>query len=247
MREESGEEVYGKFVEVFRQGTLSTDSQRLLISLLGEITTYQAGETLMQVIEEHLIRSPDVKLTTLHTINKFVPELWSEHSNAELAPVFEAAWSKINDPTFLVAIAHVMAEISTPQSLAIFTQTLTDNNNNERIKIVIGSMTEFQNPELITTFAENLQSSPSKNVQYASGLALSNIGRDEATSELFIWATRANSNQIDWINEWFGIAMSTTPDFVQWLDSNLSTQQFQSPEVKHAIENVLVNIKGGVE
>lgn len=243
LRQESNDEIYSKLVDVFRQRTLSPAAQQLLVSLLGEITTYEAGETLMQLLEEHLISSPDVKLTALHAINKFTPELWYEHSNAELAPVFESAWQKIDDPTFLSAIAHVMAKIGTPKSLSIFTQTLAENSSSKRVELVKQAMADFENPALINQFATNLQSASSKNVQWASGYALANMGQSAATSALFDWATRANASQAVWVKDWFEIATSTTPEFVQWLDSNLSTQQFNSLEIKQTVETALADVK----
>jgi HEAT repeat protein len=137
-------------------------------------------------------------------------------------------------------MVHVMAEIGTPKSLVRFTRALVENTDAVRLGIVKEVMADFENPALIVQFVANLQSSPSKNVQWASGYALANMGQSAATSELFDWAAHADTSKADW----FEIAVATTHEFVQWMDSNLSTRPFNSVEIKQAVETVLVNVKG---
>lgn len=213
-------EVYDKFVHVFKGKKLAVPEQSLLISLLGEITTKKACETLMQILKDKGIDSPDVKFTVLHALDKFSPESWCEDCNTEFSPLFETAWVEIDDPTYLSAIAQVMAKIGRPESLALFTKTLTDAKNNERVAIVMEAMADFENPALIDTLVKNLHSSPSKNVQMASGYALANMGQMKAALMLFDWTKKANGEQIAWAQDWLAIAMSTTPNFAKWLEMN---------------------------
>ena len=242
LRQESGNKVYDKLIDSFRLNTLQLTAQERLISLLGVIKNYQAGETLMQLIEEDLLDYPDTVHAALDAINSFVPQSYSQHSNAELSPIFEKAWQEIDNPIYLPAIAHVMAKIGAPTSLAIFNEALTDNNNSNRVEAAKQAMEDFQNPALINEFAKNLQSSPSKNVQWANGYALASIGESAATAALFDWATYADKSKVEWVKEWFEIAVHSTPEFVQFINSNLSTQKFNSPEIKQTIKKVLADV-----
>jgi hypothetical protein len=50
LRQISNQDVCNGLVDVFRQGTFSPGAQQLSMSFLGEITTFDAGETLMQLL-----------------------------------------------------------------------------------------------------------------------------------------------------------------------------------------------------
>ncbi|SJM89516.1 conserved hypothetical protein [Crenothrix polyspora] len=246
LRKEPGNAVYEELLSYFKPGILDTPAQQVLVSILGEVGNYNAAEILMRLVSGGLLHDPDVKLSAFHAISKFAPESWREHSNAELAPVFEAAW-QTGDTEFLSSIANVMASIGTPSTLDIFIQTLTDNNNDERVEIVNQAMTNLVNPALIPKLDDLLQSSPLDNVQLASGEALANMGEIEAATAIFKWSTQVDAGRIDLVKDLFEKAMNTTPEFIDYLDTTLPTQSFASTEIKQAIDEVLVNVKNGVE
>jgi hypothetical protein len=246
LRKEPGDAIYEDLLSRFRQGILDTTAQQVLVSILGEVGNYKAAETLMRLVGEDLLQVPDVRLSAFHAISKFAPESWREHPNTELAPVFEAAW-KTQDTEFLSAIANVMASIGTPSTLDIFIQTLTDNNDEERVDIVKQAMTNLVNPALIPKLDDLLQKSPVQNVQLASGYALANMGNIKAASALFNWSTQVDAGRVDLGKIWFETAMNSTPEFVGYLETNLATQPFVAPEIKQAIESVLEDVKNGVE
>jgi hypothetical protein len=168
--------IYMELLSLFRQGSLDSSSQQVLVSILGEVGNYQSAETLMKLVNEALLVKPDVKLAAFEAINKFSPELWHEHPNTELAPVFEAAWQTEN-AEFWLSIANVMASIGTPATLDIFIETLNNNTNPERVKIVKEAMTNLVNPALIPKLADLLENPATENVQLASGDALANMGK----------------------------------------------------------------------
>jgi hypothetical protein len=246
LRKEPGTAIYEDLLLRFRQGTLDTVAQQVLLSLLGEVGNYKAAETLMSLVGGDLLKDPDVKLSAFHAISKFSPESWHEHANTELAPVFEAAW-QIQDTEFLSAIANVMASIGTPSTLAIFTKTLTENTDEERVEIVRQAMTNLVNPALIPRLGEMLQKSEVEDVRVASAYALANMGQINAVTVLFEWSTQTDASDVDVVKVSFETAMNTTPEFVDYLDTHLSEQVFTSPEIKQAITEVLGDVKSGVE
>lgn len=247
LRKEPNSAIYNKLLAQFKSGILDANVQQVLVSLLGEVGNYQAADTLMRLVNGALIHDPDVKLSAFHAISKFSPESWSEHPNTELAPVFETAWQTQQDTEFLPAIANVMASIGTSSTLDIFFKTLTDNNDEERVDIVKQAMTNLVNPALIPKLVEGLYQLPVENVQWASGDALANMGEIEAATAIFTWAAQADANQVDLVKEWVGTALNTTPEFVGYLETNLSTQVFAAPENKQAISSVVEDVKSGVE
>jgi hypothetical protein len=65
------------------------------------------------------------------------------------------------------------------------------------------------------------------------------MGDKAAAMELLHWAQNTKTNRLNWVNNWFDIAMSTTPEFTWWLETNLSNQNFNSPEIKQAVAAIL--------
>jgi hypothetical protein len=49
------------------------------------------------------------------------------------------------------------------------------------------------------------------------------------------------------VEQWFETAMVTTPDFIDYLETNLPGQKFASPEVKQTISAALENVNNEVE
>jgi hypothetical protein len=242
LREEPDNPIYEELLALFRQRSLEGFAQQVLVSILGEVGNYKSAGTLMSLVNEALLQEEDVKLAAFDAISKFSPELWHEHPNTELAPVFEAAWQTEN-AEFLLSIANVMASIGTPSTLKMFIETLTDNTNAERVDIVKQAMTNLVNPALIPKLADSLKNSATENVQLASGNALAHMGEIRAASALFNWSARVNAEKVDLVKQWFETAMNTTPEFVDYLETKLPTQKFAAPEIKQAISVVLAEVK----
>ena len=246
LRKEPDSVIYQEFLALFRQGSLKVSPQQVLVSLLGEVGDYKAAETLMSLVNEALLVNADVKSAAFAAISKFSPELWHEHPNTELAPVFESAWQTGN-AEYWPAIANVMASIGTPSTLDIFVETLTDNTNAERVAIVKQAMTNLVNPDLTPKLAELLENPATENVQLASGNALANMGELEAATTLFDWSAQVDAGKIGLVKHWFETAMNTTPEFVAYLETNLDSQKFTDPKIKTAISSALKNVKSSVE
>ena len=246
LRKEPDDAIYKEFLALFRQRSLEDFAQQVLVSILGEVGNYKSAETLMSLVNEALLDEADVKSAAFDAISKFSPELWHEHPNTELAPVFEAAWQTEN-AEFWPSIANVMASIGTPSTLDMFIETLTDNTNAERVDIVKQAMTNLVNPALVPKLADSLENSATENVQLASGDALAHMGEIEAATALFDWSAHADAGKVDLAKQWFETAMNTTPEFVAYLETNLPNQKFASPEIKESISVVLKNVNNGVE
>jgi hypothetical protein len=244
LRTEPDNAIYTELLSLFRQGSLANFAQQVLVSLLGEVGNYKSAETLMSLVNEGLLGDADVKSTAFDAISKFSPELWHENPNTNLAPVFEVAWQTEN-ANFWPAIANVMASIGTPASLDIFIETLADNTNAERIEIVKQAMTNLVNPTLIPKLSDALENSAFENVQLASGYALANMGEMRAASALFDWSAGADAGKAGLVKQWVETAMNTTPEFVEYVETNLPGQKFSSPEIKQAISVVLEEVKNG--
>ncbi|WP_394754139.1 hypothetical protein [Crenothrix sp.] len=246
LHKEPGSAIYEDLLSRFRQGILDTTAQQVLVSILGEVGNYKAAEILMRLVSEGLLQEPDVKLSAFHAISKFAPESWREHPNTELAPVFEAAW-KIQDTEFLSAIANVMASIGTPTTLDMFVQTLTENNDPERVEIVKQAMTNLVNPALIPKLNDLLQNSAQEDMQLAGGEALASMGEIEAAKAIFKWSTQADAGRVDLVKDLYEKAMNTTPDFIDYLDKTLPAQHFVSDEIKQGVNESVATVKNGVE
>jgi len=246
LRKEPDNAIYQELLTLFRQGALENFAQQVLVSILGEVGNYQSGETLMSLVNENLLIEEDVKLAAFEAISKFSPELWHEHPNTELAPVFEAGWQTEN-AEFWPSIANVMASIGTPSSLDIFFETLTDNTNPERVEIVKQAMTNLVNPALIQKLSDLLENPASENMQLASGNALAHMGEIEAASALYDWSTGVDAAKVELVKQWVETAMNTTPEFVGYLEANLPHQKFVAPEIKQAISVALKDVKNGME
>jgi hypothetical protein len=246
LRKEPDDAIYKELISLFRQGSLESFAQQVLVSILGEVGNYKSAETLMSLINEALLQEEDVKFAASQAISKFSPELWHEHPNTEFAPVFEIAWQTEN-AEFWPSIANVMASIGTPSSLDIFIETLTDNTNPERVDIVKQAMTNLVNPALVPKLADSLENSASENVQLASGDALAHMGEIRAASALFDWSAQVDAGKVDMVKQWVETAMNTTPEFVAYLETNLPNQKFAAPEIKQAISVELKAVKNGNE
>jgi hypothetical protein len=246
LRNNPNSPLYNEIVSVFRQGSLSSYAQQVLVSILGEVNNYQAAETLITLVNQFLVNTPDVETATFLAIQKFSPESWREHSNAEMAPVFEAAWQTDN-ADFLPAIANVMATIGTPATLDIFIETLTSNTDPKRVSIVQQAMTNLANPALIPELSNLLETSELKGVKQASGNALAHMGELGAATDLFKWSSHAGADEIGVVNNWMETAMNTTPEFIDYLDKNLDRQSFKSTEIKQKIKLLLDEVKKGDE
>lgn len=246
LRKEPDNAIYQEYLSLFRQGALEGFAQQVLVSILGEVGNFKSAETLMSLVKENLLQENDVKLAAFQAIGKFSPELWHEHPNTELAPVFEAAWQTEN-ADFWPAIANVMASIGTPATLDIFIGTLTDNTDPERVEIVKQAMTNLVNPALVPKLADLLENSAIENVQLASGNALAYMGEIGAASALFDWSSQADAGKVGLVKLWFETAMNTTPEFIGYLETNLPDQKFASAEVKQAISLALKDVKNDVE
>jgi hypothetical protein len=244
LRAEPDNAIYTELLSLFRQGSLASFAQQVLVSLLGEVGNYKSAETLMSLVNEGLLADADVKSAAFDAISKFSPELWHENPNTELAPVFEAAWQTEN-ADFWPAIANVMASIGTPATLDVFIETLADNTNAERVEIVKQAMTNLVNPALIPKLSDALENSASENVQLASGDALANMGELGAASALLDWSARIDAGKAELVKQWVETAMNTTPEFVGYVETNLPGQKFFSPEIKQAISSVLKDVKNG--
>jgi len=189
-----------------------------------------------------LVNAPEVETAAFLAIQKFSPESWREHPNAELAPVIEAAW-QTDDAGFWPAIANVMATIGTPATLDIFIETLTNNTDPKRVNIVQQAMTNLANPALIPKLSNLLETSEVKGVKLASGNALASMGELDAATDLFKWSSHAGADNIGVVNNWMETAMNTTPEFIGYLDKNLDRQPFESSEIKQKIKLLLDEIK----
>lgn len=239
---EEGGATYKVLLAQFRQGTLPIYAQNILLSLLGQVGTYQAAETLMSLVNENLLQDNAVKLSAIQAIGKFAPELWHENPHTELAPVFEAAWQTQN-AAFWPAIAKVMASISTPATLDIFLATLNDNSNPQRIAAVNKAMTSLVNPALVPKLADTLANATSPALQMASGAALAHMGELMAATALFDWSTQADATKTNLVSQWIDTAVNTTPEFVGYLEANLAGQKFAAPEIKQTIIDVLATVQ----
>lgn len=231
----------------FKKGALDTTAQQVLVSILGEVGNYKAAEALMHLVSDNLLQIPDVRLSAFHAISKFAPESWQDTSKADLAPVFEAAWQKIEDTEFLGAIANVMANIGAPSTLDIFIKALSDSNDPARTEIAEQAMTNLANPALIPKLGDLLQKSPTEDIQFASGSTLANMGQLEAAEQIFYWATQKEANRAEYVREFVERAMNTTPEFISFLEENLASQKFVAEENKAVIKEALETIKEGVE
>lgn len=246
LRNEPDSPVYQELLSLFRQGSLEGFAQQVLVSLLGEVENFKSAETLMNLVNEALLNEPDVQWAASNAIRKFSPESWHEHSNAEFAPVFEAAW-RTDNSNFWLPIANVMATIGTPSTLDIFIKTLTDNTDPKRVEIVKRAMTDLTNPALIPKLADSLENSKTETVQLTSGETLANMGNIEAASTLVDWSSQADAGKVGLVKTWFETAMNTTPEFIDYLETNLAGQKFAAPEVKQAVSAVLAEVKNEVD
>ncbi len=246
LQKEPDSPIYKELLSLFRQGGLQGFAQQVLVSILGEVGNYPSAETLIRLVNDGLLYEADVKLTAAHAISKFTPELWHGHPNTEFAPLFEAAW-QTDDSAYWSAIADVMASIGTSSTLDIFNETLQDNVNPERVKIVKQAMTNLVNPALVPKLADTLEDASSENVQLASGNALAHMGELKAATALYDWSKQVDAGKVGLVTNWFETAMNTTPGFVGYLEKNLPDQNFAAPEIKQAITSVLKELKNDVE
>lgn len=241
LRKEQNSPIYDELLGLFRRGQLAKFPQQILVSMLGEVGNHRSAETLMSLISESLLKDPDVRFSTARAINKFSPESWRT-SNPALASVFETGWQTDNSE-FWPSIANVMASIGSPSTLDIFTKVLTDNTEPKRIEIVKQAMTNLTNPALIPKLADSLENPKNEIVQLASGDALANMGTIDAASTLLDWSLQADAEKADLVKTWFYTTMNTTPEFINYLEINLSKRKFESPDIKQAIQESLNDVK----
>jgi hypothetical protein len=228
---------------VLESTEVPNDEKILVVDLLQRTATPDTLYILIESAKKPDIHQKDHK-TILAGIANFGKYGWKDTFHEELSPILEEEWiysSELGN-SYKAAIANAIASVGSERGVTLLINSLSSDSDkvDRQTKIIIGkAFSRIKNPAAIKPLSEILfnESNYGNSIWQVSGDTLSNMEHPDATRTLLNWAQTSDSEDLIWVERWFGKVRD--PRSIEIMEDSIIRDTYQNNDVYFTIKNIV--------
>jgi len=232
---------YADIISIY-QSDISTASKIFLLSLLGDVATAEAAQTLMVLLDSGNNSNSQVSFVSRKAIANLVFDNSQGKVNPEVSDTLMQYWKESKNEKFKANIENAIFKIGDTKSIESIVNTLNDSSiSKQKAYSIAQAMTKIRSENataMLVAKYQNGGNSTEFNNAYIEALPL--ISNETAINALYQRSSTLDSSSIEDVVDSFTVAKQRNPNAEAIVKERLyeNKLEFASDEVKVSIENI---------
>ena len=138
------------------------------------------------------------------------------------------------------AIANALASVGSESGVKVLIDSLSSDKVDKETKRIIGSaFSRLKNPAAVKPLAEILYKEKyyGNSIWELSGDALASMDHPDATRTLVNWAQSSGSEDLKWVERWFGEIRD--PSSIEVIEDSIIRDTYQNSDIYFTLKNII--------
>jgi len=226
---------------VLQSTEIPYDEKIPVVDLLQRAATPETLKILIESAQNLTLHQKDNK-AILAGIANFGKYGWKDTFHEELSPILEKEWvnSSELENSYKEAIANALASVGSESGVKVLIDSLSSDKVDKETKRIIGSaFSRLKNPAAVKPLAEILYKEKyyGNSIWELSGDALASMDHPDATRTLVNWAQSSGSEDLKWVERWFGEIRD--PSSIEVIEDSIIRDTYQNSDIYFTLKNII--------